>query len=78
MLMWIVIVAGLAAMFWLLPWFAQRMQSMAGDSAGGSGAFQALQEVFHPAAHSAEVIRRQTDEARSQAAAPDDPPDGQR
>lgn len=75
MLTGIVVAAVLVAVFLLVPWVAQRMQGMAGDSSGGSGPFGALDEVFHPSAHRVKVAEQQLKEQAAPAPAPGDDPD---
>lgn len=75
MLTGLLVVAALVALFLVVPWFAQRMQDLAGDSSAGSGVFHVLEEAFHPAAHRAQLVQEEQREQR--ATLPDgEPPDG--
>ena len=77
MLTGLLVAAVLVAVFLLVPWFAQRMQDLASDSSGGSGVFGVLEEVFHPAAHRAQLVQEEQREQR--APVPDgDPPETER
>lgn len=65
MLIGILVAVVLVGLVLLIPMFAQRMQDVASDSSAGSNAFHVLEEVFHPAAHRAQVVQEQQKEQRA-------------
>jgi hypothetical protein len=55
-LVWVgVVLVVLTAIFFGLPWAADSMVRNSGSGRGG-GTFGVFQELFHPAAHKAEIV----------------------